>query len=179
VAWHHFFTMDRFADFSLADLYAALDAHWRERGLTWQEAMHEINRRRRGNHPIAVSTVSGLRTKRVAEGDGVLQMLRWLERSPEHFVPGFAASDSHKLPDIPTHYVLRFDTRKLYAALEAQRVAGATTWRQVAWDIGGPLIGQRSLPNLKKGGRTAFPVVVRIARWLGQPTASFTHATPN
>src|SRR6185369_5431021 len=100
----------RFADFQLAALYQALDEQRQRRGLTWKQAMLEINLAKDGQpgrHPIAQSTVSGLRTKSVAEGDGVLQMLRWLNRPPESFVPGFEVSEIHRLPDAPPDRVLR------------------------------------------------------------------------
>src|SRR6185295_3414637 len=79
----------RQTDFDLAALHHALDAQRQARGITWEKLVREINRNRAsGVHPIARSTVAGLPTKAVAEGDGILQMLRWLNRSPESFVPG-------------------------------------------------------------------------------------------
>ncbi len=165
-------------DFDLAALYAALDAQRRLRGLTWQQATHEINlqaARRSVARPIAQSTVSGLRAKAIAEGDGVLQMLRWLNRTPESFVPGVEASDAHKLPSVPVDQVLRFDSKELHAALDAQRRARGLTWPQAATEIGG--MSAASLMYLKKGGRTGFPFVTRMAKWLGQPVAHFTRAS--
>jgi len=78
----------------------ALDAQWHLRGLTWQQAMHEINRltdRKSSGHPIARSTVSGRRTKAVAEVDGVLQMLRWLNRTPRSFMPAWSPRYGHAI----------------------------------------------------------------------------------
>src|SRR4030095_10440660 len=77
-------------DFDLNALYQALDAQRQSRGLTWAQATGEMSRvgpviRR---HPIASSTITGLRTKGLAEADGVLQMLRWLGRAPESFMRG-------------------------------------------------------------------------------------------
>jgi hypothetical protein len=46
------------------------------------------------------------------------------------------------------------------------------TWKQVAHEIGG--VNPAGLTRLSKGGRTAFPEVMRIVRWLGRPAASFT-----
>ena len=165
-------------DFNLAALYEALDAERQERGLTWQEALSQINRRsdrRTAGHPIAKSTLSNLRTGAIAEGDGVLQMLRWLNRTPESFVPGCEPLEVHKLPDIPADQILRFDTTRLHAALGAQRVARGLTWKQVAAEIGG--MSATSLTHLKNGGRTGFPFVMRMARWLNLPVAHFTRAS--
>jgi len=164
--------------FNLAALYAALDTQRQIRGITWQQAMREINGTSEHDssvHPITLSTVSGLRVKAVAEGDGVLQMLRWLNRTPESFVPGCEASEAHQLPAVPADHVLRFDTRKWYAALDAHRIARGLTWRHVAREIGG--MSAASLTHLKQGGRTGFPQVTRMARWLGQPVAHFTRAS--
>jgi hypothetical protein len=170
--------LTRPTDFNLAALYEALDTQRQVRGLTWQQALHEINVRSDrwpSGRPIARSTVAGLRTNAVAEGDGVLQMLRWLNRTPESFVPGCEALDDHHLPDVPLDQILRFDTKTLHAALNAQRLARGLTWQQVASEIGG--LSATSLTYLKKGGRTAFPFVTRLAEWLGKPVAHFTHAS--
>src|SRR5262245_43837407 len=79
-------------DFSLAALYEALDDVRNARGISWAAVTREINARFcdvPGHRAIAASTISGLRDKDMVEGDGVLQMLVWLRRSPESFVPGF------------------------------------------------------------------------------------------
>ena len=166
--------MSSAADFDIEALHAALDAQRQARGLSWQQAVREINTQfeRTLARPLSPSTVTGMRGKRVIEGDGVLQMLRWLDRSPESFVPGSQESAAERLPDIGTHQILRFDTRKLYAALDAQRIERGMTWKQVANEIGG--LNAAGLTRLAEGGRTGFPDVMRMTRWLGRPAASFT-----
>jgi hypothetical protein len=121
--------------------------------------------------------VTSLQDKAVAEADGVLQMLRWLNRAPESFVPGWpeAAVDGTRLPDVGTHQVLRFDTRKLHAALDARRIDRGMTWTAVADEIGG--LRAASLMHLSQGGRTAFPDVTRMTGWLGQPIVRFTRVS--
>ena len=165
----------RAAEFSLTALYEALDAQRRARSLTWAEAVRQINSPfdRLPSRPIAVSTVTSTRTKPVAEGDGVLQMLRWLNRTPESFVPsrvGDAADEC--LPAAGPNQIIRFDARKLHAALNAQRIDRQMTWAQVSIEIG--RITAVSLMHLSKGGRTGFPHVMRITRWLDRPLALFT-----
>jgi hypothetical protein len=167
------------ADFSLAGLYAAIDRQRQARGLTWQQAVLEINMvfGRISSRPISRSTVTGLRTKAVAEGDGVLAMLKWLNRTPESFLPGVDGADvsgANRLPDVPPASGLRFETKKLHAALNVQRVARGLTWQQVGREIG---LGAATLTHLSKGGRTGFPHVMRITRWLGRPVAQFTRAS--
>lgn len=164
--------------FDLAALHSAIDEQRQTRGLTWKQAMLEINLQvdsRSGRHPVSQSTVAGLRTKAVAEGDGVLQMLRWLRRSPESFIPGCEANEHHHLPEVPPDKVLRFDTVKLHAALDARRVARGLTWQQTANEIGGT--SAATLTHFKKGGRTGFPGVERFARWLVLPVAHFVRVT--
>lgn len=167
--------MTRSNDFSLPALYAALDAQRAARGLSWSQATAEINRvsERPAVHPISPSTVTGTRTKPMAEGDGVVQMLLWLNRPPESFVPGYPACEEGdtRLPVVALHQTLRFDTRKLHAALNSQRIEREMTWAQVAKELG---LGVSTLTHLANGGRTAFPQVMRMTGWLGRPAADFT-----
>lgn len=112
----------------------------------------------------------------MAEGDGVLQMLLWLNRTAESFVPGYPESQefSTRLPEVPPHKLLRFDTRKLHAAVDARRIQKKVNWAQAAKEIG---VGASSLTHLSDGGRTGFPQVMRIVQWLGRPAADFTRLT--
>jgi DNA-binding phage protein len=167
--------MAQFNDFSLRDLYMALDTQRQEQGLSWSQAAMEINRHntRVSTRRMATSTITGTRFRAAAEGDGVLQMLRWLKRTPESFIPGFLESGGFDelLPEVLPTQVLRFDTRKLYAALDAQRTERNISWKQLAKEVG---MSSSMLTHLSKGGRTSFPTVMRMTRWLGRPTAEFT-----
>jgi hypothetical protein len=164
------------ADFSLPSLYAALDGQRVARGLTWAQAVREINTPFDGStsRPIAASTITSTRTKPRAEGDGVLQMIRWLGRSPESFIPGFLAAEApaFMLPAAAPNQVIRLHTKRLYAALNAQRGARNMTWQQVSREI--PDATVSTLTHLARGGRSGFPHVMRMARWLGQPLSTFT-----
>ena len=127
--------------------------------MTWAAAVREMSEpfSRNGSRPLAVSTVVGLRTKPRGEGDGILQMLRWLRQTPESFV-------------------LRLHTRRLHAALNIKRTACGLTWAQVAAEMG-PGISAGSLMNLSKGGRMGFPHVMRMTQWLDVPLALFVRIT--
>jgi outer membrane protease len=81
------------ADFDLRALYEAIDEQRRSRKLSWAAATREINREKIGGRPIATSTIEALRTNALGEGDGILHMLVWLQRTPESFVPG--SPDAH------------------------------------------------------------------------------------
>jgi hypothetical protein len=167
--------LGQFPTFDIQALYGALDTERRARGISWQQVAREISSRLKSvpARPISPSTLSGMRNRRIVEGDGVLQMLLWLRRTPESFVPGNEAPEENaKLPDVPEAGILRFDTAALYLALDAQRINRGMTWKQVAHEIGG--VSPAGLTRLSKGGRTAFPDVMRIVRWLGRPAASFT-----
>lgn len=164
------------SDFDLNALYHALDEQRSSRQLTWAAVMREINRFDIQGHPIATSTIRGLKNKAVAEGDGILQMLLWLRRTPESFIPGFQTGDAEhfRLRELARHEILRFDTKALYSALNEQRHSRGMTWPEVAREIGGCTAGM--LMHLAKGGRTGFPGVMRIVRWLDKPAAAFTRA---
>ena len=166
-------------DFDLNALYLALDEQRRARQLTWAAATREINRFETQGHPVASSTITGIANKSVGEGDGILQMLLWLRRSPESFIPGFVESDAERfqLPVVTQEQVLRWDTKGLHAALNAKRQARGITWKDVAREVGGYTPGM--LNHLAKGGRVGFPGVMRLVRWLGQPAAAFTRPRPH
>jgi len=161
-------------DFDLRALYDALDEQRRARQMSWAAVTSAVNGLRTRRRPIAASTITGLKRKPVVEGDGILQMLLWLRRTPESFVPG--AADAHSdcfcRPRLTAGQILRWDTHALFTALDEQRRARQLTWTEVAREIRGFTPGM--LTNLSKGGRTGFPHVMRLVRWLDQPAAVFT-----
>lgn len=124
--------------------------------------------------PLSSSTIIGLGQREVVEGDGVLQMLRWLERTPESFVAGgersTRSSDAEALPVAPPEKILRWDSAAIHAAVDGQRQARSMTWNEVAQEIG---CGANTLRGLANGGRVSLPAVMRIIRWLHQPAAAF------
>jgi hypothetical protein len=135
----------------------------------------EVNRCRTTRRAIAASTITSLRLKPVGEGDGILQMLLWLGRTPESFVPDIAdasSSERFRLPKLTDGQILRWDTRALFLALNAQRQDRQLAWAEVAREIRGFTPGM--LTNLSKGERIGFPRVMRLVRWLGRPAAAFT-----
>jgi hypothetical protein len=161
-------------DFDLQALYAALDDRRRERQMSWTAIAAEVNRFRTTLRPISASTITSLSQKKVGEGGGILQMLLWLGRTPESFVPGIpdANAAAFRLPELTTGQILRWDTRALFVALDARRKELQMTWVEVAREIGSFTPGM--LTNLSKGGRIGFPRVMRLARWLGRPATAYT-----
>jgi len=161
-------------EFDLRSLYEAVDQRRRFRKLSWAGVAQEINHSRTGGHPIAPSTIRGLRGKAVAEGDGVLQILLWLGRTPESFLRGAENADAepYRLTHPQPGRILRWDAKALYSALNVQREARGLTWGAVAQQVGGFSPGM--LTRLARGGRVGFPGVMRIVRWLNRPAAKFT-----
>ena len=170
---------DERQDFDLLALYAALDHKRQALSMTWSDVARAISTRHSETpgSKVSASTVTGIRRRRQVEADGVLQMLRWLDRTPESF--GAARCTEEKLsavlPPIEPHQTLRFDARAIYAALEAKRVANGLSWKQVAQEIGG--CAPESLTRLAKGGRVSFPRVMRVIRWTGEAASEFMRAS--
>lgn len=147
-------------------LFAALDAERVVRGLSWAQVARECR--------VSAATLTGMRERASLEGDGVLQVLLWLGRTPESFLPGFNGKidPGTVLRRASPPRMLRFDARAIHTALDAQRLERGLSWRQAAEEIGvGPPSG---LTRLANGGRVFFPAFYRIAAWLNQPVAAFT-----
>jgi hypothetical protein len=163
------------SNFDLRALYDAIDREREARGMTWTDVARGVNQHVTILRPIAVSTITGLKTKPAGEGDGVLQMLLWVGRTPESFVPGFARPDDERfrLRRPSRGQILRWDTKALHAALDSRRRARKITWTEAAREIGGR-VTSNTLTNLANGGRTGFPQVMRIVQWLERPAAEFT-----
>lgn len=166
-------------EFELEALYKALDERCRSRDMTWAAVAAEINAQFRDvlhHRPIARSTITRLATEKTS-GASPLQMMLWLDRTPESFVPGFRNADAerYKLRKLSTKQILRFDTKALYAALNARRQAKGLTWDEAASEMG--IASSNPLRGLAKGGLTEFPIVMRMVGWLGQPAAAFTRAS--
>ena len=155
-------------------LYDALDAKRCERQMSWAAVAAEVNRFRTKLRPIAVSTIVSLRDKPIGEGDGILQMLLWLGRAPESFMPDVADADAarYRLPELVVGQILRWNTRALYAAVDARRRERHATLAEVARAIGG--FTPSMLTNLARGPRVGFPRVMRLVRWLDRPAVEFT-----
>lgn len=171
--------MKKLEDFNLRALFLELDAEREKRGMSWAEVAREINgacdspmNQPSSGHQLAATTIKATGVRRVMEGDGVLQMLRWLNRSPESFVPGFADAEleRYSLPEPPADCMIRFETRKLYTTIADSIQKRNISWKDAADELG---MGKSQLLHLEKGGRTSFPTVVRIALWLNIPTAHF------
>lgn len=161
--------------FDMGALQAALDAERQARNLSWTELTEEINVPFRGTPsiPISVSTLRSMHAKRSVTSGVVLQVLRWLGRTPESFLNGGESADGAADLFSPGMRVgiLRFDTRALHAALNAERVKRGMSWKQVAGEL--PGFTENMLTNLASGPLIGFPRVMTLTQWLDRPAAAF------
>jgi hypothetical protein len=162
----------------MAALCAALDAARTARGSSWPALVAEINAPFKfvPSIPINLATIRAMGGKASVTSAVVLQVLRWLGRSPESFLRGRppaagADASAEALPDIGAERILRFDAKGLHSALDEARRERGITWRQVASELPGFKDGM--LMNLETGPAIGFPRVMRITQWLGRPAAVF------
>lgn len=155
--------------FDLKALASALDTERSQRGLTWSGVARELTEL--CSVKVSPSTIKGVGERARAEGDGVLQMLLWLERAPESFVIGWEGDFSPLRPAV-SGKVLRWDTAALFSALNLKRETEGLTWSELAVEIGD--VSPQQLKGFAKGGRTSVPDVMRVIGWLGVPASSFT-----
>ncbi len=161
--------------FDMKRLHATLDAERRARGLSWNALTDEINRPFVGTPsiPISVATIRSMPGKRSVTSAVVLQILRWLHRSPESFLAGqdVAPETEKPLPEPGPSRILRFDTRALYAALDAERRRRGLGWNALAQEL--PGFTESMLTNLSTGPLIGFPRVMVLTQWLHRPAADF------
>lgn len=164
--------------FDMSALQAALDGERRARGLTWVELAAEINEPFKNTPfiPISVGTVRTMTTKRSVTSAVVLQVLRWLRRTPESFLAGRdqPPAPGEELPEAGPSQILRFDTAAMHAALDAKRRQRGMTWNEVAKEMPGFTPGM--LTNLAKGPLIGFPRVMALVQWLCRPASDFVRA---
>lgn len=160
--------------FDMQALQSELDAQRIARGLSWAELTAEINKpfRATPSIPISVSTLRGMSRKRSVTSAVVLQVLRWLRRTPESFLAGETPPlANQELPEPGPGCILRFDTQAMHAALNEERIRRGLSWKQVAQDL--PGFTEAMLRNLATGPLIGFPRVMMIPQWLHRPAAYF------
>jgi len=70
----------------------------------------------------------------------------------------------------------RFDSKALYAALDAQRAARNLSWQQVSKEIG---VSVATITRTRKGGRLEVDGMLAMVAWLGVPVESFVRESEN
>lgn len=154
------------AQFDLAALYEAVDAHRLQRGLTWLAAAVEIG--------LPLTTLRAIQHAKTMEADGVLAIVRWLGIAPEEFM---RPKRKGRFPNtMPAGKMWRADTARLYALLQAAKDAHGLTWTDIASAIGTE-VSPSSLTRLAKGGRISINLLAALAAWLNEPIDAFTTLT--
>ncbi|HTV36461.1 MAG TPA: hypothetical protein VMF12_08510 [Xanthobacteraceae bacterium] len=111
--------------------------------------------------PVSVATIRDIPKKRSVTSTVILQLLRWLG-APESFLAGrtIAPTADEMLPEPGPSRILRFDTRAMHAALDAERTRRGMTWKQLAAEL--PGFTPSMLTNLAAGPLIGFPRVMAI-----------------
>lgn len=168
-------------EFNALRLYEAMEAQRTESGLSWRQVAAEIwdqssiLNERREDHPIAVSTLTGIAKRGHCTCQHALFILRWLGRSPESFLSNPpAGGDATALPPARRDQRLRWNLAALAESLDARRRKLGLTWKQMAKEL-------RCTEHQVKGIRTARFAIgmrlgMRIVQWLERPAADFIHA---
>jgi len=168
-------------EFNALELYAAMEAQRIERGLSWRQVAADIwdqssvlNERRK-DHPISVSTLTGIAKRGDCTCQHALFILRWLGVPPETFLssPPFGGYDT-ALPRARPDQRLRWNLAALAESLDARRRERGLTWKQLATEL-------RCTEHQVTGIRTAryaigMRLAMRIVQWLERPAADFVDA---
>ncbi len=165
-------------EFDIGALFEALDSQRRQRALTWQgvarqlwDQSAELNARR-DDHPISVSTLTGMAKRGGISCQHALFILRWLGRTPESFLSGPAADPVRTaLPFASSGQRLRWDLQELCQALDCERQKRGFTWPRLAREL-------RCTPSQLTGiKRAKFAIGMRLAMhivtWLDRPARDF------
>ena len=166
--------------FDALALYHAMDAQRLERELSWRQVADQIwdqsavLNRKRDDHPISPSTLTGIAKRGDTTCQHALFFLRWLGRTPESFLspPGPDSPDA-QLPSVGPNRRLRWDLGRLYQALNAGRLEQHLTWNELAVQL-------RCSANQLTGIRIAryaigTKLAMKIVQWLERPAATFVY----
>jgi hypothetical protein len=169
------------SEFDALAMLAAMDVQRTERGLSWRQVADQVwdqsalLNRRRADHPISPSTITGIAKRADCTCQHALFFLRWLERTPESFIaaPRPVAGDL-SLPAAGSDRRPRWNLVKLYEALNSRRQDRRLTWKELARQL-------RCTDSQLTGIRTArfaigMTLAMRIVQWLERSAASFIEA---
>lgn len=107
----------------------------------------------------------------MTHGNIVMTALRWLDRTPESFLPGHAGEPSPSaIADGGPGHLLRWNGPRLYGALDQQRTELGLTWTAVAKEIGLPV---GVITRTKVADQLGFPSALYMTTWLERPASDF------
>jgi hypothetical protein len=166
--------------FDPAAMFAAIEKVKVERALSWANIARDMWAEAAGlhasldghEHPIAVSTITQLRDGSDTTCQHALVMLRWLRRPPEDFIadPVRGTTDM-PLPEPGPDFMIRWDLKATYDALNTARLERGASWEQTATRL-------HCTPNQLTGLRTAkyatrMRLAMRISQGLRRPARDF------
>ena len=171
----------RVGDFDTGALFEALDHQRQARALSWRQVAEAIWAQssqlndRRQDHPIAVETITGMKTRHNISCQHALFMLRWIDLAPEEFIADpVAGSALVALPAVGADSRLRWNLRALYDAMDTHRREEHLTWQSLADLLG---CTQSQLTGIKTARfAIGMRLAMRITQWLGRPAADFVYA---
>jgi hypothetical protein len=165
--------------FDCGELFSALDAKRRDRGLGWYELADELWQQsadlnaQRTDHPLCGGAVARLETRGTTSCQYALFMLRWLRRAPEDFLAGPVVDVGDiRLPEAGIDSRLRWNLNQLHEVLNEQRRERDLTWAELAQDLD---CTPSRLTNLRTARFADMDLAMRITQRLGQPAAAFIH----
>jgi hypothetical protein len=161
--------------FDMESFHRAVDERRRELELSWNELAAQVNLpfEHTSSIPINPATIRDMVKKSSVTSAVILQVLRWLNASPERFLCAANRQmfEREELPHVEPHQILRFNTRSLYEALDQERKTRGVTWQQIAAEL--PGFKPAMLTNLANGPLIGFPRVMLLTQWLKRPAADF------
>jgi hypothetical protein len=159
--------------------FAAMESRRRDQNLSWPALaaaiwdQSRVLNEQHDDHPISPATI-----RKMADGTScqhALFVLRWLDVPPETFIalpqPGTIGV---RLPPADEAQRLRWNLRKLFAALNAARTDRGDSWQQTAARLHctpSQLTGLRSAKFT-----TGMELAMRITQALRRPAAEFVFA---
>lgn len=170
--------------FDSAAMFAAIEQVKVERSLSWAEVASEMWAEAEGlhasvdghQHPIAVGTITRLRDGTDTSCQHALLMLRWLRLPPENFIANpVRGTTDMPLPEPGPDFMIRWDLKATYEALNATRLERGASWEQTATRL-------HCTPNQLIGLRTAkyatrMRLAMRITQALRRPARDFVVAS--
>lgn len=163
--------------FDFEAFFAALDEQRRHHDLTWFELADELWDQSadlnavRDDHPLCGGAVSRLGLRGRTSCQYAMFMLRWLDRSPEHFLEGNSPdARDYTLPAVDPAHRLRWDLQELHRALDARRTAEHVTWTELGRVLG---CTPNRLTNLRTARECDLDLAMRAAQWTGRPSSAY------
>ncbi|HVI19287.1 MAG TPA: hypothetical protein VM712_12960 [Gaiellales bacterium] len=167
--------------FDGSSLIAALDAQRGDRSLDWNALADELWRQSAdlnaalGDHAMCPGALVRTARRGTMSCQYALIILRWIQRPPEDFLTGPVVDvGDASLPVAGAEHRLRWNLNEVYTALNARRRERGLTWAELATELD---CTPSRLTNLRTARLADMGLAMRITQWLGQPAASFVHAT--